>query len=355
LDVNEAFERNSGFTRDEIIDHTSTELGLWDNPDERVAVIEQINRNGTLRDREIKFRTKSGETRVKRFAAEQIQVGGKQCLLAVCEDITLQKRMEEALRLSEEKFSKAFRSSPNIIAINTLKEDVILDINESYEKTTGYGRNELLGRTSLDVGLWVDPTERETLLRDAEQQGSVKEQEIHIRAKSGHIVVLQISVELIELCREKCLLIVGQDITGRKRAEAGLQCLSGQLLRLQDEERRKIARDLHDTTGQNLVALATNLGQLEASMPSSARKLHMLASSCRNLADQCVHEIRTLSYVLHPPLLDELGLAPALIGTGIALEQFPEPGTQVLRGSQVTVRFGRPSELEGVSARRGGN
>jgi PAS domain S-box-containing protein len=103
-----------------------------------------------------------------------------------------------------------------------------------------------------------------------------------------------------------------RDVTERVRAEEELQRLSGQLLRLQDEERRRIARDLHDSTGQDLVALATTLSQLHASIPSSSRRLRKLASQCRALADQCVREVRTLSYLLHPPMLDEAGLEDAI-------------------------------------------
>ena len=102
------------------------------------------------------------------------------------------------------------------------------------------------------------------------------------------------------------------DITERVLAEAELRRLSGQLLRLQDEERRRIARDLHDSTGQNLVALATTLSQLHASIPSSSRKLRRLASQSHSLADQCIQEVRTLSYLLHPPMLDEAGLEDAV-------------------------------------------
>jgi signal transduction histidine kinase len=83
-------------------------------------------------------------------------------------------------------------------------------------------------------------------------------------------------------------------------------------LRLQDEERRRIATDLHDSTGQDLVALATTLSQLQASIPSSSRKLQKLASECQALADRCVHDVRTLSYLLHPPMLDEAGLEDAI-------------------------------------------
>jgi PAS domain S-box-containing protein len=103
-----------------------------------------------------------------------------------------------------------------------------------------------------------------------------------------------------------------RDMTERVRAEEELQRLSGKLLRWQDEERRRIARDLHDSTGQDLVALATMLGQLSGLTPSTERKKRWLISECNALAEKCVREVRTLSYVLHPPVLDHAGLEDAI-------------------------------------------
>jgi PAS domain S-box-containing protein len=102
------------------------------------------------------------------------------------------------------------------------------------------------------------------------------------------------------------------DIEDRKQAEEELRRLSGELLRSQDEERRRIARDLHDTMGQDLVALATMLGQLRSAVPSGERKSRRMLSECKALADGCIRGVRTLSYVLHPQVLDEAGLGGAI-------------------------------------------
>jgi len=102
------------------------------------------------------------------------------------------------------------------------------------------------------------------------------------------------------------------DIEDRKHAEEELQRLSGELLQSQDEERRRISRDLHDSTGQDLAALTADLSQLGASIPSSARKLRALASRCQELAEKCIREVRTQSYLIFPPMLDETGLADAI-------------------------------------------
>ncbi len=102
------------------------------------------------------------------------------------------------------------------------------------------------------------------------------------------------------------------DRTDRKRVEKALHQLSGKLLELQDEERRRISRELHDTTAQNLAVLSMNLCVVKDASQVLGAKTQQAVSESLSLAEQCSHEIRTLSYLLHPPLLDELGLVSAL-------------------------------------------
>jgi PAS domain S-box-containing protein len=102
------------------------------------------------------------------------------------------------------------------------------------------------------------------------------------------------------------------DITDRKQAEQALRDLSGRLLRSQDEERRRIARELHDTTAQGLAALLMNLSLVKASAPGMNDKTRQILADTVSLAEQSTRELRTVSYLLHPPMLDELGLAGAM-------------------------------------------
>jgi PAS domain S-box-containing protein len=133
------------------------------------------------------------------------------------------------------------------------------------------------------------------------------------------------------------------DIEDRKQAEEELRRLSGQLLLSQDEERRRIARDLHDSTGQDIVALATMLGHLRGSIPSSDRTVRRLLSECKALADKCIREVRTLSYVLHPPVLDEVGLLDAIRDYATGFTQ--RSGIQV--ELELSPRIGRmPPDIE---------
>jgi PAS domain S-box-containing protein len=125
-----------------------------------------------------------------------------------------------------------------------------------------------------------------------------------------------IATDLTEQKRREAEL--AQEVGQRERAEEALRQeeislrqLSGRLLRLQDEERRRIARDLHDSTGQKLVALTLELSMIEGQISSLPESVAKIFEDCRQLADDVSTDIRTLSYVLHPPLLDEAGLVSA--------------------------------------------
>jgi PAS domain S-box-containing protein len=103
-----------------------------------------------------------------------------------------------------------------------------------------------------------------------------------------------------------------QDITDQVRTEEELRRLSHQLLRTRDEDRRQMARDLHESAGQSLAALKMTLGRLRQTLPGKKSLAAELLKSAYELAEGAIREVRTVSYLLHPPLLDEAGLGPAL-------------------------------------------
>jgi two-component system, NarL family, sensor kinase len=108
------------------------------------------------------------------------------------------------------------------------------------------------------------------------------------------------------------VVIAHEDITDVKRAEASLARLNARILQLQDEERRRIARELHDTTAQNLLAISLNAARLHDPLRGGGEQAPKIAAEILALAEQSLQEVRTLSYLLHPPLLDEIGLEAAL-------------------------------------------
>lgn len=108
------------------------------------------------------------------------------------------------------------------------------------------------------------------------------------------------------------IVVAHEDITEVKRAQEALARLSARLIQVRDDERRAIARELHDTTAQNLLAIALNAARLRDPVSSAGETVRRILTETVGLAEQCLQEVRTLSYLLHPPLLDEMGLGSAL-------------------------------------------
>jgi PAS domain S-box-containing protein len=140
------------------------------------------------------------------------------------------------------------------------------------------------------------------------------------RHKKGRRLALEISFSrFMGPEGERGITAVVRNVTQRKEAERRIQEmnralreLTGRLMRLQDEAQRRLARELHDSTGQNLVAIAMNLSSLERQLGPADERARQLVEKTMLLTEQCVHEVRSVSHLLHPPLLDEFGLSFAL-------------------------------------------
>ncbi|MGQ9655871.1 MAG: PAS domain S-box protein, partial [Thermodesulfobacteriota bacterium] len=141
----------------------------------------------------------------------------------VIRDITPRKEAEEALRLSEEKFSKAFQGSPDWIVISTVAEGRYLEVNPAFSILSGYTKAEVIGKTALELGIWVDPSERMQMVRALQLHGSVLDLEVRFRMKSGEIRTMLWSAEPIHYGGEECLIAVARDITERKKKEEELR------------------------------------------------------------------------------------------------------------------------------------
>ncbi|MFS8117635.1 MAG: PAS domain S-box protein [Microcoleus sp.] len=177
-----------------------------------------------------------------------MDIGGKIGLQAVVRDITYRVQAQEALKqanevlecrvkertsqledaikklsLSEEKFSKAFRSSPDPMTITTFAEGLFIEVNDSFLSALGYFREEIVAHTVPELNIWVRPQDRVDFRQSLQEQGVVRNQECEFQMKSGSVVVCLLSAELINLDGELCMLAVMTDITDRKHAEEALR------------------------------------------------------------------------------------------------------------------------------------
>jgi PAS domain S-box-containing protein len=138
-------------------------------------------------------------------------------------DITERKLAEEALKISEEKFSITFQNIPDAIVISSLSNGKIIDANESFFRLTGFTKEESLGRTTLELNLWGNIAERAKLVEALQKQHQVLDFETDFRIKSGEIIRGLTSGEIIQLKDQTCVLSIIRDITKRKQAEEALR------------------------------------------------------------------------------------------------------------------------------------
>ena len=212
---------------------------------------------------------------------------------------------------SEEKFSKAFRESPLAITIVKISDGCYVDINETFEVQTGWKRDEVIGRTPLEIDLWVNPDQRTAFMREIVEKGNIRDLEVSLRRKDGQIRTSLGSAEVIEVEGEPCVLSVIADITERRLAEEAISGFSRRLIEAQETERTRIARELHDDINQRLAMVAVSLEMLQQDLPSSEQK------TCRRLEETCAqlsdlgNDVQALSHRLHSSKLEYLGLKAA--------------------------------------------
>ncbi len=133
------------------------------------------------------------------------------------------KKSEEALRFSESKFSKAFRSSPSPVTISSLAEGRYIEVNDSFLQLMGYSREEVIGHTTLDLNIWNQPEDRAKMREILQEQRAIRDLECAFRTKSGEVRIALLAAEIIEVNGEPHILVVTNDITERKKMEEDLR------------------------------------------------------------------------------------------------------------------------------------
>ncbi len=156
-------------------------------------------------------------------SAVQDETGQRLGLVGLNRDLTPQKQAEDTLRQSEARFALAFRSNPNAMLLSRESDGLIYEVNEQWEHVTGFPQAETLAQTTLNLGLYLHPSQRETVLAKLHAEHTLRNYETAFRHKSGEIRYISVSIETLQIQGESCLLTTLQDITEPKRAAQALQ------------------------------------------------------------------------------------------------------------------------------------
>ena len=324
LYVNDRFVSIFGYSRNEAIGQTAVTLGLYAEPGKQSALWHQIDRPGGAHNFETQARTKSGAIVDVLLWMERIQILGEACVMGIVCDITDRKHTEAALAESERLVRLVLETLPVGVAVVDRNGDIKLSNpatrqiwgtliqsgGERYQKSRAW---RLDGGAEVAGDGWASKRALQT------GQSTINEA-IEIEAFDGVRKVIQNSAVPIRDANGLITgaVIVNEDISQRVRAERELKeslsemhALAGRLMRAQDEERRRIAQTLHETTAQDLAALKMHLARLTRIPEIPAADRAALEESIE-LANRSMSAVRTTSYLLHPPFLDDIGLLSAV-------------------------------------------
>ena len=296
-----------GYSNQDLMALRTTDLLFEDDRDAYLAGIEQMLAAGATKG-EGRGRHKDGSiVEIEYHSVANIEPGVH---FSVVRDITERKRASQKLLEQKHRLQALFDNATDGIVL-TDDQGRYVDANPAACELYGYTREEMVGLAIWDLALPEERQLQEERFKRLLKLGRLSGEAKRVR-KDGRIVELEF--RSVARIAPGLHLSTMRDVTQHKLDEESLRNLSGRLLRLQDEERRRLARELHDSTAQTLAALALELAVVgEQGGRLAPRARHALAEAER-LADACSRELRTLSYLLHPPLLDEMGLASALSG-----------------------------------------
>jgi PAS domain S-box-containing protein len=284
----------------------------------------------------------------KKFSGKKRSRSGDPALLpATAHEERLRLAMREAVEATA-KFRAVFDQSAIFAGIMSL-DGVVMDANQICLEACGYRKDEVVGRPFWEAGWWRGKPDAQEKVRSATKQaaqGTPYQEQLPYVWADGSERVVDFALHPIRDDQGQVIFLhpTGIDITDRKLSEEKLRkltenlesevrartkeledrnadivrqsnllrVLSRRLMAVQDEERRRIARELHDSAGQLLSVLSINLSAVARQAKLTAPELGDQTEECHRIVEQLTQEIRTMSYLLHPPLLEELGLSAAL-------------------------------------------
>ncbi|SDG91823.1 PAS domain S-box-containing protein/diguanylate cyclase (GGDEF) domain-containing protein [Pseudomonas flavescens] len=226
LEINPAFTQAFGWHSAEVIGRNIFKLKPWQNLPKGSGLRHKILHDTGVADERIDLLDPRGGSMSCIVSCRRLELSGQPCVLTKFRDITEQQRAEAALKASQEKFSKAFHSSPDAITITTREDGRYIEVNEGFSRLTGYSAAEVIGRTSTEVNIWSAPQQRQELLDKLREEGRIQRMEMRARDREGRHLEVEVSVEPIELDEQPCLLLTARDISELKAAQAQIQHLA---------------------------------------------------------------------------------------------------------------------------------
>ena len=280
LDVNQKDCLDLGYSREEMLSLTVFDIDPTYDQSTRMERVQDLKKSGSDIT-ESRHRRKDGSEFPVELSLRYIQLD-RDYVLSIARDITDRKQIEQALRASEEKFAKAFRSSPMLMSISTVAEGRYIDVNEGFLRGTGHTREEVIGHTSLEIALWKNPQDRQRAIKALIKHSRISGFEAELCKKSGESMACEMWTEQIVIDDKPCVIWVTNDITERKRAESQIQRLTQLYAALSQCNQAIVRSASEEELFPQICRAAVQLGGMKmawiGTVGSDSRMVHVAAS-----------------------------------------------------------------------------
>lgn len=220
--ANRGFLEMTGYGDNDIVGRSVYEFDVLNGSVDRDDAIKKLHKRQTIPQTEADLPLPDGGTKRVIVAGQPIEIADERCMLFTFADLEPRRRAEKALEASEERFSRAFKLSPLPTWICDPSSFEFVEVNAAFVRLTGYAKEQILGRSPLDLRLWADPLSQRNLAQALEDQRTLSSFDIQMRTQDGSSIDGLLSAEIIDINGRRNALCVLQDITERKRSEAEL-------------------------------------------------------------------------------------------------------------------------------------
>lgn len=223
IEMNEGFTKIYGYSREEALGKTTLELNVYNNDEDRNRINQAIHEHGYIRNAEFKGKDKYNSELTLLITVEKSILKEVPVFISTIHDITERKKMEEELRISQEKFAAAFNSVSDLVFISEQETGLIIDCNDAITQIFGYTREEAIGKTTLELNLYKKPEDRQKVLQSILEFGFVRNIELTGVHKNQSELSVIVSIERSIINKKNCFIVTIHDITERKKTEEELR------------------------------------------------------------------------------------------------------------------------------------
>jgi len=296
-ETNDQTARMLGYTREEMVGRPISDFVAFES---RAQVLRAVQTDNTETYEHLLMR-KDGSVFPVETCARLLQTGGRKTRVTAIRDITERKRAAQAHQQSEERFAKAFGSSPEGISISTQKEGRLLEVNDAYVRMMGYERSELIGKTVKELKLWA-PGERDRVMAKLQESGAIRDYNTTYRTKEGRVREAQISIDQIRVQEEPCLLVTIRDVSESRLMEQQLR--AAQKMEAVGRLAGGVAHDFN-----NVLMIISSAAQMMQGAPDDADRKERYLSRIQSATEKATSlTMQLLAFsrqqVLRPDILD---------------------------------------------------